>query len=47
MLRMAGFITSHLSVCVCVSVDKIAQKVCNQSTSVLLGAFPVTLGRNQ
>ncbi len=37
------------SVClsgVCVSVDKISQKVLNQSTSFLVAAFPVTQGRN-
>ena len=29
-----------------VPVDKISQKVFNQSTSVLVGGFPVTEGRN-
>ncbi len=44
MLRMAGFLTLHLSVSV--SVDKISQKVFNQSTSFLVGAFPVNQGGN-
>ena len=44
MLRMAGFITLHISVCL--SVDKISQKVFNQSTLFLVGAFPVTQGGN-
>ncbi len=46
MLRMAGFPTLHLSVClsVCVSMDKISQNIFNQSTLFLEGAFPVTQG---
>ena len=45
-----GFLTLRLCVSLCVSVDKISQKVFNQSTSFffffLVGAFPVTQGRN-
>ncbi len=33
-------------VCVCVPVDKISQKVFSQSTSFLVGALPVTQGKN-
>ncbi len=45
---MAGFLTLHLSVClsVCVSEDKIFQKVYNQSHSFFVGAVPVTQGVN-
>ncbi len=45
---MAGFLTLCLSVCVSVfvPVDKISLKVINRSTSFLVGAFPVTQGRN-
>ena len=35
-----------VSLCVCVSLDKIAQKVFNQSTSFLVGAFPVAQEKN-
>ncbi len=42
---MVGFITLHISVCL--SVDTISQKVCNQSTSFLVVAFPVTHVINQ
>ncbi len=46
MLCMAGFLTfftlSLLCVCMCVSVNKISQKILNESTSILAEAFPVT-----
>ncbi len=41
-----AFVRLCICVCVCLSVDKISQKVFNQSTSFLVGAFPVTQGRN-
>ncbi len=54
-LCWAGFICdAHVRLCVClcvcvcvsvcVAVNKISQKVFNQSTSFLVGAFPLTQG---
>ena len=44
MLCMAGSVC--VCVCVCVYVDKISEKAFNQSTSFLVGAFPVSQGTN-
>ncbi len=38
MLCMAGFLTLCLSVCLCVSVDKISEKTINHSTLFSVGA---------
>ena len=45
-LCWAGFIVMLMCICVsvCVSVNKISQKLFNQATSFLVGAFPLTQG---